>query len=65
MELCPGIDYRYSVEHPRSGSTISFIAFISLMGWGLGYFGQPHILVLWAKLRFFLEKIFEKYYNTR
>lgn len=27
------------------GSTISFIAFISLMGWGLGYFGQPHILV--------------------
>lgn len=27
------------------GSTISFVAFISLMGWGLGYFGQPHILV--------------------
>ena len=27
------------------GSTISFISFISLMGWGLGYFGQPHILV--------------------
>lgn len=27
------------------GSIISFIAFISLMGWGLGYFGQPHILV--------------------
>ena len=27
------------------GSTISCIAFISLMGWGLGYFGQPHILV--------------------
>lgn len=27
------------------GSNISFIAFISLMGWGLGYFGQPHILV--------------------
>lgn len=27
------------------GSTISLIAFISLMGWGLGYFGQPHILV--------------------
>lgn len=27
------------------GSTLSFIEFISLMGWGLGYFGQPHILV--------------------
>lgn len=27
------------------GSTISFIAFISMVGWGLGYFGQPHILV--------------------
>ena len=22
----------------------SFIGIISLMGWGLGYFGQPHIL---------------------
>ena len=27
------------------GSTLSFTEFISLMGWGLGYFGQPHILV--------------------
>lgn len=26
-------------------STMDFIAFISLMAWGLGYFGQPHILV--------------------
>ena len=24
---------------------ISFISIISLLGWGLGYFGQPHILV--------------------
>ncbi|WP_373332671.1 sodium/proline symporter PutP [Thiopseudomonas alkaliphila] len=24
---------------------VSFIALISLFGWGLGYFGQPHILV--------------------
>ncbi|MBJ7223100.1 MULTISPECIES: sodium/proline symporter PutP [unclassified Brenneria] len=24
---------------------MSFVAIISLMGWGLGYFGQPHILV--------------------
>lgn len=27
------------------GSDLGFIAFISLMAWGLGYFGQPHILV--------------------
>ena len=27
------------------GSTISAIAFISMLGWGLGYFGKPHILV--------------------
>ncbi|OLU13726.1 MULTISPECIES: sodium/proline symporter PutP [unclassified Pseudomonas] len=24
---------------------LSFIAIVSLLGWGLGYFGQPHILV--------------------
>ncbi len=27
------------------GSTITFIEIISLLAWGLGYFGQPHILV--------------------
>ena len=26
------------------GNPLGFIAIISLMGWGLGYFGQPHIL---------------------
>ena len=33
------------------GSMISFIEFISLMGWGLGYFGQPHILVRFMAIR--------------
>lgn len=28
-----------------NGSTMSVIEVISLLGWGLGYFGQPHILV--------------------
>ncbi len=28
----------------NSGDAISLIAIASLMGWGLGYFGQPHIL---------------------
>ena len=27
-----------------SGETLSLIAILSLLGWGLGYFGQPHIL---------------------
>lgn len=28
-----------------SGEALSFIAIISLLSWGLGYFGQPHIIV--------------------
>ena len=28
-----------------TGLTLSFTAIVSLIGWGLGYFGQPHILV--------------------
>jgi sodium/proline symporter len=28
-----------------SGETLGFIGIASLLGWGLGYFGQPHILV--------------------
>ncbi len=28
----------------KNGEALSAIAIISLMGWGLGYFGQPHIL---------------------
>ncbi len=27
------------------GTTIGVIAVVSLLGWGLGYFGQPHIIV--------------------
>jgi len=26
------------------GNTLSFLAIASLLGWGIGYFGQPHIL---------------------
>ncbi|WP_395341670.1 sodium/proline symporter PutP [Ningiella sp. W23] len=28
-----------------TGETLGFVAIISLMSWGLGYFGQPHIIV--------------------
>ncbi|OGF67965.1 MAG: sodium/proline symporter [Candidatus Fischerbacteria bacterium RBG_13_37_8] len=33
------------------GSTLSVMAIISLMGWGLGYFGQPHILARFMAIR--------------
>lgn len=28
-----------------TGQTMTFVAIISLLSWGLGYFGQPHIIV--------------------
>ena len=33
------------------GSAIGFIALVSLMAWGLGYFGMPHILVRYMAIR--------------
>lgn len=33
-----------SLFHDGSGQTLSIVAVISTMAWGLGYFGQPHIL---------------------
>ena len=41
-------NYNESMFHPFTnpdGSTITFIEIVSLLAWGLGYFGQPHILV--------------------
>jgi len=35
----------FSMIQGADGSVLSFVAIISLLGWGLGYFGQPHILV--------------------
>lgn len=37
--------------HNPDGTSISLIAIISLMAWGLGYFGQPHILVRFMAIR--------------
>ncbi len=34
-----------------AGEPLSLIAIISLMAWGLGYFGQPHILVRFMAIR--------------
>ena len=33
------------------GSTITALEIISLMGWGIGYFGQPHILVRFMAIK--------------
>lgn len=33
------------------GSKLSFITILSMMAWGLGYFGQPHILVRFMAIR--------------
>jgi sodium/proline symporter len=35
----------FSLFHGVGGEKLSALAILSLMGWGLGYFGQPHILV--------------------
>ena len=33
------------------GTTLGFVEFVSLMAWGIGYFGQPHILVRFMAIR--------------
>ncbi|WP_455812887.1 sodium/proline symporter PutP [Pseudomonas graminis] len=33
-----------SIENINMLQNLNFVAIISLLGWGLGYFGQPHIL---------------------
>lgn len=47
------IDTNFFSLFTAVGSTesISLIAIISLMAWGLGYFGQPHIIVRFMALR--------------
>jgi sodium/proline symporter len=40
-----------SVFNDASGEPLSLIAIISLAAWGLGYFGQPHILARFAACR--------------
>lgn len=35
----------------KSGEMISIITILSLLGWGLGYFGQPHILARFMAIK--------------
>lgn len=39
-----GADF-FSFMPESAGDFVNFVMFISSLGWGLGYFGQPHILV--------------------
>lgn len=42
------------LSHPwldKSGEPIGLLAIVSLLGWGLGYFGQPHILARFKAIR--------------
>ncbi|QJR79875.1 sodium/proline symporter PutP [Alteromonas pelagimontana] len=34
-----------------TGSSLSYVAIFSMMAWGLGYFGQPHIIVRFMAIR--------------
>lgn len=44
-----------NLTHPlinaKTGASLSFIGIISLVSWGLGYFGQPHIIVRFMAIR--------------
>ena len=41
----------FSMIQGADGSMLSLTAIISLLAWGLGYFGQPHILVRFMAIR--------------
>lgn len=42
---------RLSAWTDRQGEPLGTLAILSLLGWGLGYFGQPHILARFAAMR--------------
>ena len=39
------------MTNASNGETMTFIGIISLLSWGLGYFGQPHIIVRFMAIR--------------
>lgn len=40
-----------SMFRTMDNNPISFLSIISLLGWGLGYFGQPHIIIRFMAIR--------------
>ena len=56
FEIGNGSELILKMETVKPGSTnllsgVSSIGFVSLIGWGLGYFGQPHILTRFMAAR--------------
>lgn len=44
-------DYAKEIFWQTDASSITFLSVVSLAAWGLGYFGQPHILVRFMGIR--------------
>jgi SSS family solute:Na+ symporter len=44
-------NFMHLFEDASTGQTLSVIGIISLLSWGLGYFGQPHIIVRFMAIR--------------
>lgn len=44
-------DYAKGIFWETNSESFSYIAIISLLAWGLGYFGQPHILARFMAIR--------------
>jgi solute:Na+ symporter, SSS family len=51
--LLSNLQYNYfdMFTDANTGQTLSLIGIISLLSWGLGYFGQPHIIVRFMAIR--------------
>ncbi|MBN1466377.1 sodium/proline symporter PutP [candidate division KSB1 bacterium] len=46
------MNYNYlTLFHDINGAPLSWISILSLLAWGLGYFGQPHILARFMAIR--------------
>lgn len=54
-ELMPALEAKnpelLTIWNDAKGEPLSWIAIVSLMAWGLGYFGQPHILARFKGIR--------------
>ncbi|MDW7683415.1 MAG: sodium/solute symporter [Bacillota bacterium] len=54
LDIAADVAYTYSAAERgawASTGTLSVVGIISAMAWGLGYFGQPHILVRFMAIR--------------
>ncbi|MGI5346825.1 sodium/proline symporter PutP [Streptomyces sp. CA-250714] len=49
--LDPGAEASFADKKWTAGEPLGAVALISLLAWGLGYFGQPHILTRFMSIR--------------